>query len=163
VKAVFEAFGLKFVGSARPGDNGVRAIFRYAKDHGHVFETGLPFPGDLVFFSETYDVNRDGLKNDGLSHIGIVETVEADGLVQVLHRTARGVVRSRMNLSQRQTHKSKETNEIVNDYLRSAAPGSKGRLMSQLFTSFASVLEELEGDALESPRDEAGLQAEAQL
>jgi peptidoglycan DL-endopeptidase CwlO len=77
VEAAYSHAGLPLKGSAKPGDNGVTAIYRYALNHGRVYNGGRPVPGDLVFFRETYDQNRDGRRNDGLTHVGIDPSREA--------------------------------------------------------------------------------------
>jgi hypothetical protein len=139
VKAIYEPLGVNLLGEAAPGDNGVTAMWRFASHHGRIFEGGRPLPGDLVFFKETYDLNRDGHANDGLTHIGLVEDVEADGTVLVIHRVARGVVRYRMNLSAPGQLRA-ASGKRLNDWLRTEAPGSKPRLTSELFAGFATLL-----------------------
>lgn len=139
VRAVFEPLGVDLMTDAERGDNGVTAMWRFAAKHGRIFEGGRPLPGDLVFFKETYDLNRDGQTNDGLTHIGVVEDVEADGTVIVIHRVARGVVRYRMNLSAPSTQRTADGRKL-NDWLRTEAPGSKPRLTGELFAGFATLL-----------------------
>ena len=139
VSAIYEPLGVNLLTEAQPGDNGVTAMWRFASHHGRIFEGGRPLPGDLVFFKETYDLNRDGQTNDGLTHIGVVEDVEPDGTVLVIHRVARGVVRYRMNLSSPTQLKTSE-GKRVNDWLRTEAPGSRPRLTSELFAGFATLL-----------------------
>ncbi|MDP1824636.1 MAG: CHAP domain-containing protein [Archangium sp.] len=139
VKALYEPLGVDLLTEARPGDNAVTAMWRFASHHGRIFEGGRPLPGDLVFFKETYDLNRDGHTNDGLTHVGLVEDVEADGTVLVIHRVARGVVRYRMNLST-PTQLRTASGKRLNDWLRTEAPGSKPRLTSELFAGFATLL-----------------------
>ncbi len=139
VRAVFEPLGVNLLAEAAPGDNGVTAMWRFAAKHGRIFEGGRPLPGDLVFFKETYDLNRDGHTNDGLTHIGLVEDVEADGTVLVIHRVARGVVRYRMNLAN-PTQLRTADGRRLNDWLRTEAPGSKPRLTAELFAGYATLL-----------------------
>jgi len=139
VLALYEPLGVNLLTEALPGDNGVTAMWRFASNHGRIFEGGRPIPGDLVFFKETYDRNRDGQTNDGLTHIGLVEDVEADGTVLVIHRVARGVVRYRMNLSS-PTQVRTAAGKRVNDWLRTEAPGSRPRLTAELFAGFATLL-----------------------
>jgi hypothetical protein len=140
VYAIFDAVGLSIGSEGEAGDNGVTAIFRYADRHGRIFEGGRPLPGDLVFFRETYDVNKDGRTNDGLTHVGLVEEVGTDGTVSVIHRVARGVVRYRMNLEHRALKKDPATGKPINDVLR--APGTERRevLTGQLFRAYGTVL-----------------------
>lgn len=139
VQALYEPLGVNLLAAGEPGDNGVTAMWRFAARHGRIFEGGRPLPGDLVFFKETYDLNRDGRPNDGLTHIGVVEDVEADGTVLVIHRVARGVVRYRMNLGA-PTQLRTADGKRLNDWLRTEAPGSKPRLTAELFAGFATLL-----------------------
>jgi hypothetical protein len=140
VEAVYAQAGVSFSGTALPGDNGVTALYRYARAHGRLFTRGRPQPGDLVFFRETYDQNRDGQRNDGLTHVGLVDSVEKDGTVTVIHRVKRGVVRYRMNLAQPHLRRHPRTGEVLNDMLRGPGPGRAPQLTGQLFASFATVL-----------------------
>lgn len=139
VRAAYAQAGVDLMQAARPGDNGVTAIWRFASRHGRIYTGGRPVAGDLVFFKETYDLNRDGRENDGLTHVGIVETSEADGTVIVIHRVARGVVRYRMNLNFPTTATS-PSGRRVNDWLRTGGPGSRPRLTAELFAGYATLL-----------------------
>ncbi len=113
-----------------------------------MFEKGTPVPGDLVFFRETYDQNRDGRTNDGLTHVGLVERVLEDGTVTVIHRVSRGVVRYRMNLAHPLARKDPASGRAINDYLRAPGSGEKGVLTGQLFSAYASLLPEPQGAAV---------------
>jgi hypothetical protein len=139
VRAVYAQVGVDLMADATRDDNGVSAIYRFAGKHGRHFAGGRPVPGVLVFFKETYDFNRDGRSNDGLTHIGVVEDVEVDGTVIVIHRVARGVVRYRMNLSH-PTQAASPTGERWNDWLRAEGPGAKPQLTAQLFAGYATLL-----------------------
>jgi hypothetical protein len=140
VEAVYSRAGVSFRGEAVSGDNGVTAFYRYARAHGRVFTQGLPQPGDLVFFRETYDRNRDGRRNDGLTHVGLVDEVEADGTVTVIHRVQRGVVRYRMNLARKDLRWDAHTGRVLNDMLRAPGGGKLPVLTGQLFAAYGSVL-----------------------
>ena len=139
VRAAYAQAQVNLMTQGLSGDNGVTAIFRFASAHGQVYRGGWPVPGDLVFFKDTYDVNRDGRIDDGLTHIGIVDDIDATGTVTVIHRVARGVVRYRMNLALRELAVGPK-GSTVNDYLRSASKGDKPRLTSELFSAYATVL-----------------------
>lgn len=138
IKGVFAQEGLDLSVLAEPGDNGVSAIWRFAQAKGRTYKGGHPVPGDLVFFTETYDKNRDGSRNDGLTHVGLVDALEPDGTVLIIHRVARGVVRYRMNLEQPDTASS--GGRVINDWLRSAEKGQRPQLTSQLFYGYATLL-----------------------
>lgn len=139
VRGVYSALGVDLMSAGEAGDNGVTAIWRFTAQRGRLYDGGRPVPGDLVFFRETYDLNRDGQVNDGLTHIGLVDDVEADGTVLVIHRVARGVVRYRMNLTAPTTAKG-PTGKVLNDGLRLPGNGSAPRLTGELFVSFGTLL-----------------------
>jgi hypothetical protein len=139
IRGLFAQVNIDVFEDAQTGDNGVTAIYRFATRHGRSFRGGRPLPGDLVFFKETYDLNRDGRVNDGLTHVGLVESLEEDGTVVVIHRVARGVVRYRMNLEQ-PTMQAAANGSVLNDYLRERGTLGKPRLTGELFFSYATVL-----------------------
>ncbi len=139
VRAVYAQVGIDLMTQGRAGDNGVTAIWRYASSHGQAYTGGRPVPGDLVFFKETYDLNRDGRDNDGLTHIGLVEAVDDDQTVTVIHRIKKGVVRYRMNLTE--PDKSVDAlGRLINDKLRPPRAKAKAMLTSQLFSSYVNLL-----------------------
>ncbi|HEX8702569.1 MAG TPA: NlpC/P60 family protein [Myxococcaceae bacterium] len=119
-----------------PGEGGVAAIYRKAQQLGAL--RGQPQPGDLVFFQETHDRNRDGRRNDGLTHIGVVERVSADGLVTFVHRAGGGVKRSRLHLLQPQVRKDAK-GRVLNDWLRRRDKHGQGQLAGELVVGFAAV------------------------
>ena len=130
-RAVYEDAGIELMGSGVRGDNGVTAMYRLAFERS-ALHTSAPEPGDLVFFRETYDRNRDGKLNDGLTHVGVVESVEEDGTVQFVHRIHGGVKRSKLNVSV-------PLDKTRNDYLRPAKKKAAAALTGELFVSFASA------------------------
>jgi cell wall-associated NlpC family hydrolase len=137
VRASYQAIGVELLSHGTlPGENAVSAIYRRAQRSGALHKH-TPTPGDIVFFHETYDRNRDGLRNDGLTHVGVIESVEADGTVVFVHRGGSGVKRSRMNLRQPSQHG--KAGHILNDYLRRAEGGERARLTSELFSGYASA------------------------
>lgn len=135
VRTVYDQHGIDLMSEgAQAGDNGVTAIWRYAQKHGSLHQD-RPRPGDIVFFNETYDRNRDGRDNDGLTHVGIVDRVEDDGTVYVIHRVAYGVVSYRMNVSHPDKRKDAQ-GRVLNDWLRE---GKKSRLAGELFAGYGTV------------------------
>ncbi len=117
------------------GDNMTTALWRRVNRLG-ALRTGAPAPGDLVFFHETYDRNRDGRRNDGLTHIGIVEEVLPNGTVVFIHRGDNGVKRSRLNLLDGTRHKD-ALGEVLNDWLRRGDRKHRAYLAGELLTGFA--------------------------
>jgi cell wall-associated NlpC family hydrolase len=138
VRLAYLAAGIDLVNHGfRDGENAVSAIFRRALGVGVVHHQA-PRPGDLVFFRETYDRNRDGRRNDGMTHIGVVEAVDADGTVTFIHRGGKGVARGRLNLSAPSKHQLGQGGPVLNDYIRPATKGTRAYLAGELFAAFAS-------------------------
>jgi hypothetical protein len=140
VEGIYASVGMSLQGAARRGDNGVTSLYRYAQARGRIFSSGVPTPGDLVFFRDTYDQNRDGVIDDGLTHVALVESVSADGTVSIIHRVRRGVMRYRMNLGHSEMHTDPRTGQTLNDYLRGSTGTERPVLTAQLFVAFASLL-----------------------
>ena len=149
VEGIYASVGVPLRGAAHHGDNGVTGLYRYAQTRGRIFASGVPAPGDLVFFRDTYDQNRDGVLDDGLTHVALVESVSEDGTVAIIHRVRRGVMRYRMNLGHPETHTDAQTVQVLNDYLRGSTGTSRPVLTAQLFFAFASVLP---AETLRTPR-----------
>lgn len=119
------------------GLNGVTIMFRAAQARG-ALHAGTPSPGDLAFFRETYDRDRDGRRDDGYTHVAVVESVATDGTVTYVHRSGSGVTRARMNLSQPR-RRSDDAREIINDYLRPATRRAPAAFAAELFVGYASA------------------------
>lgn len=124
------------------GGNGVGRIYTHVVEHGRIHYGPTVQPGDLVFFHNTWDFNHDGVPNDPLTHVGIVETVERNGTVIFLSWVSGGVDRYRMNLRQPGIHKTAE-GRVLNDYIRRKGRGDSEAtryLTGQLFAAFGTVL-----------------------
>ena len=138
VHAVYAQVGIDLMQAAQPEDNAVTAMFRYAKAHGKTFENGWPMPGDLVFFRNTYRLPHRH-SPEALTHIGIVESMDLDGTIYIIHRVARGVVRYTMNLNYKNQTKNPHGKRL-NDYIRARKGKQPAKLTSELFVSYASLL-----------------------
>lgn len=80
--------------------NGVSRLYRSVEAWGALHQLKVPKPGDIIFWSNTYDRNGNGVRyDDGLTHAGLVILVEDDGTVHYLHESySRGVVIAYFNL-----------------------------------------------------------------
>lgn len=120
--------------------NGVRRIYEHVRKHGRIHRGPVVGPGDLVFFDNTWDFNEDGLLNDSLTHVGIVEAVERDGTVVFISRVSNAIERYRMNLRTPNAVRGAD-GQVLNDYLRRKRigdPRATGYLTGQLFAGFGS-------------------------
>lgn len=141
-RAVFLEHGIDLYESEAPDHkaNGVRLIHHHISRHGKFHHGPGVRPGDLVFFDNTWDYNRDGITNDPLTHVGIVERQEKDGTVVFISRVAGSIERYRMNLALPHVHRTLE-GRILNDYIRRRElddPSDTAYLTGQLFAGFGT-------------------------
>ncbi len=123
------------------GGNGVGRIFTHVVEHGRIHYGPTVHPGDLVFFHNTWDFNRDGLPNDPLTHVGVVEKVDLDGTVVFVSSVSAGIKRYRMNLKHPDTHKTAD-GRVLNDFLRRKhMSDTRGTyyLAGRLFAAFGTL------------------------
>ncbi|MCB9760580.1 MAG: C40 family peptidase [Alphaproteobacteria bacterium] len=141
----YDCSGLVHAAYARAGfDLALRnsaGLHALAKERGVHHRRRHPFPGDVVFFDNTWDANRDGRVNDPLSHVAIVEAVDTDtDTITLIHKGSKGVVRIWMNLARPDV--SVDASGVwVNSFLRAKSsrdPKGTRYLSGQLFRGFAS-------------------------
>jgi cell wall-associated NlpC family hydrolase len=138
VRAVYASRGIDVYKTPRltSTDNGVRVIHKFAEDRSGLHRRVFPRVGDIVFFHNTYDRNRNGnARDDSLTHTGVVERVDDDGTVHFVHRISGGIVRQRLNLLHPTLHA--KNGKVLNDWLRRGGPN---RLTGKLFASFGTVV-----------------------
>jgi hypothetical protein len=113
-RAVFLTHGIDLY-AGEPGDpdaNGVRIIHAHIQQQGTFHQGPAAHPGDLVFFNNTWDFNRDGKVNDPLTHVGIVERREPNGTIIFISRVADAIERYHMNLSLPHVHKTSDPQRL---------------------------------------------------
>jgi hypothetical protein len=128
-------------GEQKAHANGVRIIYEHVRAYGRLHHGPTVRPGDLVFFDNTWDVNQDGILNDSLTHVGIVEAVEQNGTVVFISRVSNAIERYRMNLREPNAIRTAD-GRLLNDYLRrkkSGDPSATGYLTGQLFAGFGTL------------------------
>lgn len=119
------------------GEGGVSLLYRLAFASGRLHQHKVPAIGDLVFFDNTHDRNRNGRLDDPLTHIGIVERVDPDGTVTFIHHVRRGILRYRLNLFKPTRRRDASNKKVLNHHLRMG--DGKQRLTGELFHAFASI------------------------
>jgi cell wall-associated NlpC family hydrolase len=121
--------------------NGVRILSEFVAKYGTLSDAEVR-PGDLVFFSNTYDRNGDRKLNDPLTHVGIVERVGEDGTVFFLHHMKGKVRRYSMNLSD-PGRAEDDSGKVLNSYLRKrrrSDPRGTRYLAGELFAGYGSLV-----------------------
>ncbi|MDP2316079.1 MAG: CHAP domain-containing protein [Pseudomonadota bacterium] len=136
VEAALASAGCAFRGSSA-------MLFEEAKAQRVLHRRRMPSPGDIAFFDDTYDRNGNGRRDDPLSHVAVVEAVDRDGTITLVHFGSKGVARVTMNLRHPEERTSPDGKEL-NDYLRAHHRGDPPRtryLAGELWVAFASYWE----------------------
>jgi len=81
-----------------PTSGNTRSLFEKSKDLGVFHKRKRPDVGDVAFFDDTWDRNKNGRRDDKLTHIAVVEAVERDGTITLIHLGGSGVKRLVMNM-----------------------------------------------------------------
>jgi cell wall-associated NlpC family hydrolase len=126
VRYVYASTGLSLAPNAH-GDGGSVAAALYKDLRGRMRHHSA-WPGDLVFFRNTWDRNQDGKLDDGITHVGVVDAVDGKGNVTFVHRDHQGIVRSRIDL--RHPHLKRDEERVHNDVLRRDPQLSTGDLLA---------------------------------
>jgi hypothetical protein len=133
VEAALASAGCAFTGSTAQ-------LFEQAREHRVLHRRRVPTPGDVAFFDDTYDRDGDGRRNDALSHIAVVETVDAAGTITLVHVGSEGVTRFLMNLK-KPDERHDGAGSLINSYLRARKKGDSPRtryLSGELWVAFGS-------------------------
>jgi len=117
----------------------VASMYDLSQDVGVLHQDPFPRRGDVAFFDNTYDRNNNGIRDDWLSHVGVVESVDEQGTITLVHLGSHGVVRIEMNLLHPSQRRDAAGNSL-NSHLRSTKDRDGGvTLTSDLFVAFGSL------------------------
>ncbi|MGL4676750.1 MAG: CHAP domain-containing protein [Brevinema sp.] len=119
---LFHLAGLNLLKLYGIGDSGVSAIWDGLSKQNFILDHQELQVGDILFFDNTYDKNKNGRWDDDFSHIGVVESVDEYKTVTYLHYGSRGVVRAKMNLKHPTTYSATKNGQSYryNDLLRAS-------------------------------------------
>jgi peptidoglycan DL-endopeptidase CwlO len=143
VRGCFNQMGIVIASPADRGTSGTEIFYRAMARTSGLHTGELPEPGELVFFSNTYDRNANGELDDTFSHVGFVESVAEDGTVHFLHYVGGAVRIGRMNLLRPHDHVDSNSGTILNDFLRRRRAGDADDvryLTSELWVAFGRVV-----------------------
>ena len=143
-----ELFNTEKVKKAGKWLPGTEVIYNFIKENGKIFKNSLPRRGDLIFFDNTHDRNKDGKVNDKFTHVAIVVDVKSDGTVYYIHKSNRGINIQKMNLNYpNKVYIYKNGKKIkVNSYLRKKRKNDSKNtpyLSSQMFRAYGSLFKSL--------------------
>ena len=152
VRAVYDKFGINLfdtdnLKSGGKWYSGTRVIYNFIKENGEIFKDKIPRKGDLIFFDNTNDRNKDGKVNDYFTHVAIVIKVDENQTVYYIHKSSRGINIQKLNLKYKnRLYISKNGKKIkVNSFLRRKRkrdPKNTPYLSSQMFRAFGTLFNE---------------------
>ena len=137
---VLRVNGVDVKGTASSAFN--RDFFRSLRNRGLSYDTERPSVGDIVFFHNTKDVNKDGRNNDWYSATGVITDVSARGTVTFVSVVNDEVRKLVMNLGRPEVRRDEAEQSVLNSYLRSrkmSDPEYTQYLAGELFAGYASV------------------------
>ena len=109
VCAAHKKAGLPLRGSSR-------TLYEQSQDMGVFHKRKRPDVGDIAFFDNTWDRNKNGRRDDQLTHVAIVESVERDGTITLIHLGGSGINRIVMNMrhpSRKTSADGKKWNDVL--------------------------------------------------
>lgn len=114
-------------------------LYETAQKHQVLHRKTRPFLGDVVFFDNTYDRNKNGKRDDLITHVALVTAVDANGTIEMVHLGGSGIKKLYMNLRSPNVHKNKD-GLLLNSYLRVKKDKDNGpRLSGELWKAFGSM------------------------
>lgn len=120
--------------------NGVKRLYNALEDKDLVTTGAWPVPGDIVFWDNTWDTNKNGRADDYLTHAGLIISSDEEGNIEYFHHhIKKGYVIEKMNLLNPDVDRKVVDGKtvIVNSWIRAAGLGKKpGWLASHLFRGF---------------------------
>lgn len=139
--SLYDLNGITFPPAARQS---VPALFRACKDRGSISHSTAPAIGDIVFFHNTVDRNRDGRNNDWYTFAAVVEARGKEGKIQLLGYQHGKVQRLTMDLTNPNAQMDRRGDK-ANSQLRApqdSDPPFAQHLAGQLFAGTCQALGE---------------------
>ncbi|MFT4980138.1 MAG: cell wall-associated NlpC family hydrolase [Myxococcota bacterium] len=122
-----------YASAGRTLQGGSRDLHAAAERAGLLHTRPRPHPGDIAFFDNTYDRDRDGRRDDMLTHVGVVESVDAHGTITIVHLGGSGVRRLKMSVL-------RPDDQAVNSQLRATNGRDGGPVLAgELWRDFGSL------------------------
>ncbi len=137
VMAIYQINGVDLSKVRKPMPT-IAELYQHAFSQKLVYQSTKPAIGDLVFFHNTFDRNRDGRWNDWHSLVGIVESIDQDETISILVYQKDKIERIYMNLKYPELPRGKK-GQVLNSQLR-ANEGAQNGISSKLFAGFANLL-----------------------
>ncbi len=137
ITACFAAAKVDLTNFGVGGSSGTEIIYKSQRKDRRVRQVKRPKAADLAFFHNTHDRNQNGLRDDRFTHIALVDKVDKDGTIHLIHHSSGKVRGDVMNLVHKRERRDPKSGKTWNVPLRRG----RGRILtSQLFYRFARPL-----------------------
>ena len=126
---------------ALPRDS-MSGLYKTLRNQGLSFETESPEVGDLVFFHNTFDANKDGRNNDWYSTCGVVTSVGVGEVIEFVAPVNGKVGTFSLTIGRPEVRRDESSQQTLNSFLRSKSlsdPEYTQYLAGELFAGFASL------------------------
>ena len=137
VMAIYQLNGVDLSSIKSPMPT-IGELYQHAFTNKLVYQSTKPAIGDLAFFHNTVDRNRDGRWNDWHTLVGIVESIDNDETITILTYQTNKIERIKLNLKYPELQKGKK-GQILNTQIRPNEGAQKGTT-AKLFAGFANLL-----------------------
>ena len=117
-------------------------LYKTLRNQGLSFETESPEVGDLVFFHNTFDANKDGRNNDWYSTCGVVTSVGGNEVIEFVAPVNGKVGTFSLTVGRPEVRRDESSRQTLNSFLRSKSlsdPEYTQYLAGELFAGFASL------------------------
>ncbi len=122
-----------------PISGSTKMLYTLSQTKNVLHQKKIPDHGDVAFFDNSHDRNKNGKRDDVLTHIAIVEKIDVDGTITLIHLGGSGIVRTYMNLHAPTTYKNSD-GKVINSYLRVSNRKESGpRLTGELWRAFGAL------------------------
>ena len=137
VTACYSSVDLTLIDPAVSAKSGTELIYRSLRKRNRIVGVHGAKAGDLAFFHNTWDKNGNGIRDDRFTHIALVERVDEDGRIEIVHFVSGKVKRGYMSPSRPSQARDKGLGRILNSHLRR---GGGKTLTGQLLFRFGRPL-----------------------
>jgi hypothetical protein len=122
---------------------GTERIYQLLKKNRLLKKNWLPKPGDIIFWDNTFDRNKNNRNDDILTHMGMVTECDKSGNITYIHfNYSKGIIYEYMNIRYK-NNKTKEINGknvTINSLMLIKESKTKGKVLAgQLFNSFGEA------------------------
>ena len=137
VTACYSRVDLTLIDPSVSAKSGTELIYKSLRKRSRIVGLHAAKAGDLAFFHNTWDKNGNGIRDDRFTHIALVERVDEDGRVQIVHFVSGKVKRGYISPSRPSQSRDKTLGRILNSHLRR---GGGKTLSGQLLFRFGRPL-----------------------